>query len=432
MTYKNALNYIENTYLFGANPSLSRMKKLLDLIGNPQNSLKYVHVAGTNGKGSTSSAVASVLEEAGYKTGLYTSPYITDFRERIKVNGEMIKKSELVKEVEYIIPFVEKAAKDGFKPTEFEIITAIGFDYFKKKGCEIVVLEVGLGGRYDATNVIDNSIVSVITAISYDHTKLLGNTLTEIAGEKSGIIKHNGTCVVSPSQETEALETIMKNCAEQNSMIILPNENAVKIKKESLAGTDIEYGTFSFHIPLPGRHQIRNFLTALEAIKTVKKNGFNISDENIKKGFSKVRFAARLEVLNKSPLVLVDGAHNPSGTAALADAIKRYLTVSPVVIMGMLKDKDYETSVKEIALLSKSFIAVKPESPRALEAEKTAETAKQYCTDSNYENNYLNAFKSALNKSGNGPIVICGSLYLAGKMRKTVKDYFKNKNKEKS
>lgn len=425
MTYNDALTYIHNTEKFGSKPGLERIGKLLELLGNPQNSLKFVHVAGTNGKGSTSNAIAAALAQSGLKTGLYTSPYVIDFRERIQIDGNYISQEGFAAEVEHVKPFVEKAAQSGEQPTEFEIITALAFDYYKKCGCDVVVLEVGLGGRFDATNIIKKPLVSVITSISYDHTAILGDTLDKIAFEKSGIIKDSGITVASPGQSCEALEVIMKACATRANNLIIPNLNAVKILKEGIDGTDIQYGDAVLHIPLIGRHQISNFITAYEVLLALRRQGYVVSGEDIKKGMANVRFPARMEILNKAPLVILDGAHNPSGAGTLAESIKRYLIEKPVLIMGMLADKNYKKAIGTLAPLAKAFIAIRPDSPRALDPGITAQTAADYCEDTAFFEDYEEAFKSALEKSENSPVVICGSLYLAGTMRNIVLQYFK-------
>lgn len=429
MTYENALKYISSTLRFGSKPGLERIKRLLDLIGNPQDDLRFIHVAGTNGKGSTSNAIAAALTQSGIKTGLYISPYVIEFGERIQIDGQKITHIELAQEVERIKPFVEKANEYGENITEFELITALAFNYFKRQNCEAVVLEVGLGGRFDATNVIKRPLVSVIASISYDHTEILGDTLSKIAFEKCGIIKDGGITVTTPLQEQEALEVIMQTCAQRQSTLIMPSLSTVKILREGIDGTDIEYGSASLHIPLIGRHQISNFITAYEAVKALSKYGISVSDADIAKGMAKVRFPARLEVLNKSPLVLLDGAHNPAGAAVLADAIKRYIEQKPVLVMGMLADKDYETAISVLAPLAKAFIAVKPDSPRALDPNKTAETAKKYCNNSSYCDDYEKAFSRAVDISGGVPIIICGSLYLAGGMRDVALRYFEQNKK---
>lgn len=422
-SYDDALSYIESTLMFGSKPTLERISRLLSLLGNPEKSLRFIHIAGTNGKGSTANACASVLKEAGYKTGLFTSPYIIDFRERMKINGEMISKSDLTEETEKIIPLVKKATEEGLKPNEFEIVTAIAFDYFKNKCCDIVVLEVGLGGRFDATNIIDKPLVSVITSISLDHTKILGDTVSAIATEKCGIIKDGGVTVCTPNQTTDALEIIIKSCAERNNRLIIPNVNSVKVINDDFEGTNIEYYALNIHIPLPGKHQILNFVTAVEALTVLKTQGFNITNGEMQKGLANVSFPARLEILSHNPLIILDGAHNPEGIETLCSYIKAYLSEPPVVITGMLADKDYETSIAKIASLAKSVITLKPENTRALDAQKSATIASRYCKSVFALDNYREALIKAMKIGDMSPIVICGSLFLASKMRTTVIEY---------
>ncbi|HEX2938290.1 MAG TPA: folylpolyglutamate synthase/dihydrofolate synthase family protein [Ruminiclostridium sp.] len=422
MTYDAALQYIATTLRFGSKPGLDRIKNLLDLIGNPQDSLKFIHIAGTNGKGSVSKAVSAALTKSGFKTGLFISPYVIEFCERIQINGEYISHEELAEEVETIKPFAEELSEH---PTEFELITALAFDYFKKKKCDIIVLEVGLGGRFDATNIIKNPLASVITSISYDHMDFLGDTLPEIAFEKCGIIKNDGVTVTSPQQKPEVLEVIMKSCAQRNNTLVVPNISSVKIQNEGIDGTDIKYGEIPIHIPLAGRHQILNFLTAFETVKALLRRGINIQDKAIIDGMAEVKFPARMEILNRQPLVLLDGAHNFAGAAALRDSITRFIKEKPVLIIGMLKDKEYEKSISLLAPLAKAVVAVKPESPRALHQNELKDIISKYCKNSAGCENYSGAFKKAIEYSGGAPIVICGSLYLAGSMRKTVKEVFK-------
>ncbi len=283
---------------------------------------------------------------------------------------------------------------------------------------------MGLGGRFDATNVIKKPLVSVITSISYDHTDILGDTLAKIAFEKCGIIKEGGVTVTSPGQSVSALEVIMSSCTLRQNRLIIPNLSAVKILKEGLDGTDIEYGGLKLHISLIGRHQIANFITAVEVVKTLREQGINVSDDDISKGMAKVFFTARLEKLHEAPLVLLDGAHNPSGAAVLADAISRYIKEKPVIIMGMLADKDYKTAVATLAPLACAFIAVKPDNPRALEARILAETAASYCGKTSYYEDFEEAFKSAMWLAKGVPVIVCGSLYLAGNMKKIILHYF--------
>lgn len=393
-------------------------------MGDPQNRLRFVHVAGTNGKGSTSAAIASALREAGYRTGLYISPYIEDFCERIQIDGRLIAHAELAEELERMQPFLENVKGDH--PTEFEIITALALDYFARRQCDVVVLEVGLGGRFDATNAIPTPLVSVVTSISFDHTAILGNTLEKIAFEKCGIIKPGGITVSSPGQAAEALRVISRACKERANPLVIPQMGKVRILRESIDGTTLTYDGHQITIPLCGRHQIANFLTAFEAIRALNIRGFSVSPERAAQGMASVAFPARMERLHDKPLVLLDGAHNPAGTAALADTVKRFLPGKPLtVIMGMLGDKDYTKGIANIAPLAAHFIAVRPDSPRALDPCDTARAAAVRCADTAYFGSYEDALTNALKHAGtDGVILICGSLYLAGPMRKMVHAHF--------
>lgn len=423
LTYQEALEYVHNTLQFGSKPGLERIGRLLKKLGNPQNSLHIVHVTGTNGKGSVCAATASVLQAAGYKTGLYISPYVVDFCERIQINGLMIPREEFAREVEAIIPFVRQTAKEYEHPTEFEIITALAFNYFKKTGCDVVVLEVGLGGRFDATNIIENPLVSVITSISLDHMAILGDTLGKIAFEKCGIIKSDRTTISSPGQEPEALAVIRETCDAKGNQLVIPEAEAVKILSESITGTRIAYRCRKLFIPLCGRHQITNFITVYEiAVVLRERCGLVITDEAIANGFAQVKFPARMEILRSAPMILLDGGHNPSAAQALVESIDRYLKNKKItVIMGIFKDKDYQAVIPLIAKRAQSFIAVRPDNPRALAPEITEKIAAEHCKKTICLNDYEQAFETALAQTGTDDVIlICGSFYLAGPMRRIV------------
>lgn len=426
MTYEEALAYIHSTLRFGSKPGLSRIRALLDGLGNPQDSLRFVHVAGTNGKGSTCAAVYAALRQAGLRAGLYISPYIEDFRERIQCGGQMISQEELADGVARIRPLAE-AMTDH--PTEFELITALAFWYFRRAGCDAVVLEVGLGGRFDATNVIQTPLVSVITSISYDHTEILGDTLAKIAFEKCGIIKPDGVTVTSPGQTAEAFGVIEQTCAERRNPLRVPRMERVRILEESLRGTRLLYGGVPLTVSLCGRHQIANFLTAYEVLHVLREKGFALTDAAIADGLAAARFPARMELLHDAPCVLLDGAHNPAGTAALAETVRRLLPGRRLaVVMGMLADKDWAAGIAAIAPLAHRFIAVRPDSPRALDPAKTAQAASRYCPDVTAYASYPPALADALRFAGSGgAVLICGSLYLAGPMRRLARAYFDSK-----
>jgi len=255
MNYEEAIKKIDSLLVFGSQPGLERISKLLELMGNPQNNLKYVHVAGTNGKGSVSNMTASILDKAGYKTGLFTSPHITGFGERMQINFRRISESEIISQVEELFPMVEQLREKGTVITEFEFVTAMAFNWFSKEKCDIVVLETGLGGRYDSTNVIKAPLCSIITAISADHTAVLGDTLEKIAAEKCGIIKDNGNTVFA-FQEKEVNDVVLKTVYEKNN--VMYNPFRLPVLSTTIHGSDVIYGELKLHIPLVGEHQIFN------------------------------------------------------------------------------------------------------------------------------------------------------------------------------
>lgn len=429
MTYEEAINKIASLLRFGMKPGLERIEKLLELLGSPQDQLKFIHVAGTNGKGSTCALIASVLKKSGYKTGLFTSPYVTDFCERMQINGEMIPHEDLAALVEKTFPFVEQMAQNGEIITEFEFITALAMQWFAQSGCELVVLEVGLGGRLDATNVIKTPLVSVITSISLDHTAVLGNTVEQIAYEKCGIIKENGITVCYPDQPEKALEVIRGTAAKRGNRFILARRNSVTQLSANLTGTGLEYRGLLVNLPFIGEHQVKNAVTALAVLEVLRNEGYHIADHSIEAGFSSASFPARLEVLSFAPLVILDGAHNPDGTAALAAAVRKYLGGRKVTaIMGMLADKDVSAAVQNLSGLFSHVLTLTPQNPRAMNAEELAAHWKSTGTQADAMGSVEEALKKALGLSGSeGAVVICGSLYLAGEVRPRALEMLKTK-----
>lgn len=425
MRYEEALEKIESLQVFGSRPGLDRVRKLLSRLGNPQERLEFVHAAGTNGKGTTCALLASVLQSAGYRTGLFISPHVTEFRERIQVNGEMIPESALCSLVETVFPEVEKMASEGEIITEFELIAALAFLWFAKQNCGIVVLEVGLGGRLDATNVIPCPLVSVITALSLDHTKILGDTIEKIAAEKCGIIKPGGVTVCYPEQPPAALEVIRQTCTERGNQLIVPSLGDLTVEAMNLSGTDFKYRGMTLHLPFLGEHQVKNAATALAVLEVLESSGRRISEAAYREGFASAQFPARLEVLSQKPVVLLDGAHNPGGTAALAEAIRRYLPGKRITaVMGMMEDKDVRTAVQNLSGLFARVFTAAPESPRAMPAKKLAELWISLGTPAIPDENAASAFQTAM--EGLAPeeaVVICGSLYLAGELRGYALDF---------
>lgn len=427
MNYQESEAFIHSFHRFTKEPGLNGIRTLLALLGEPQKKLRFIHIAGTNGKGSTTAMCASILREAGYRTGMFVSPYVLTFRERIQVDGQMIPEEEMAKLCEEIQLAVEKMTQSGIAPAEFEVVTALGMLWFAKQNCDVVCLEVGLGGRLDATNVIDQSLVSVICAIGYDHTQILGDTLQKIAFEKCGILKPGGICVSYPQQDPEALAEIMAQCAQKENRLIIPNAKSVEICTESILGSRFYYHGLTFELPLAGRHQIYNFLTAFSAIEAVKLQGFAISDKNITDGIAKVVFPARMEQISVEPLVILDGAHNLQGCEALAKA----MSLTPkkkVVIMGMLRDKDWLHAAARIAQEAEMFFAVSPENPRALPAGELAAAIEGIASKVKAFSTIESAVDAALPLlEEDAALFCCGSLYLASQARPILMTQFAGK-----
>ena len=419
LTYEQALNYVDSFLQFGINPGLERIKLLLEMIGNPQKKLKFIHVAGTNGKGSICTFLSSILTLSGLKTGLFTSPFILDFRERFKIDGNMISKNDFVNIVEYIMPFVKKMTKNGRNLTEFELITAIAFLWFAKKECDIIVLEVGLGGRLDATNVIDSALVSVITSISYDHMNILGETIEKIAKEKAGIIKSNGTLVLYPRQNNKALFSIKSVAKELKNKIIVPCLNELSSIKTNLSGTSFDYMGETFEITLLGKHQVYNAITAISVINFLKNIGFKISKEHVKKGLADAKIPARFEIISQNPLIILDGSHNMDGATTLANSIKLYLSQKRIIaIVGMLKDKEVSKVLSIVAPLVSDFVAVQTENYRAMDNLELCKLIKNLNKTCTVADNLADAANFAIKQlDENSAIVVFGSLYLASQIR---------------
>lgn len=419
MTYLEAVSKINSLLQFGIRPGLERMELLLKKMGDPHKKLKFIHVAGTNGKGSVCALMSSILKEAGYRTGLFTSPYVTNFRERFQINGREIPEEDLARLLDWIFPMVEEMAKQGQVITEFELITALAFQWFLEEKCHIVVLEVGLGGRFDATNVIDTPEAAVIMSISLDHTGILGDTVEKIAFEKCGIVKRNGDVILYPEQESGVGGVASQAVEAQGGRLILPSLDWVQELSFSADHTLIRYRGQEYRLPLLGSHQVKNTAVAFAVAETLVEKGYHISNQALRDGIANTHIPARLEVLGEKPLVLLDGAHNPGAAQVLAEAVKKYLPRRRIIgVMGMLRDKDCQTVLKSLAPLFAALIAVTPDNPRALPAGELAEKARPYCGDVTVEEDLSAAIGRSRQLAGeNGAVVICGSLYLAGQIR---------------
>lgn len=421
MTYEEALAYIHSFGKFVRTPGLDRMKELMYLLGNPQENLKVIHIAGTNGKGSTAAMLATVLKTAGYKTGMYTSPFIYDFCERIQVDGELIPKQDLVELVEKVKPFVDKLEEKGEHLAEFEFITALGFLWFASTDCDLVVLETGLGGRLDATNIIENPLVTVLTSISLDHTKILGDTVEKIAREKAGTIKENVPVVCYLNQPKEVLKVIRQTAKDKYSALIFPELAHIEVIQSDLMGNEFLYKGTKFHTPLVGKHQINNAVVVLEVLEQLRRQGYSLAQDSIKEGLLHTKWPGRIQVLRTSPTIVVDGAHNLSGIEALVKVLESIDVSKVIVLFGMLEDKDYKGALKKLAPYTKQIVLVTPNHPRAVPIEKLLPIAKQHRMQAIASDNIKNGVKHCLNIATNADIIlVCGSLYMIGEIERIV------------
>ena len=427
MDYLEALNYINDKNKFGSRLGLDVISKLLDLLGNPHLGMKYIHIGGTNGKGSVSAYIKTALEEAGYRVGLFTSPYLERFNERISINGEDIPNEELARITERIKQKIEIMLKEGYEhPTTFEIVTTIAFVYFSEQNLDYVVLEVGLGGRADSTNVIKKPIASVITNIDYDHVDILGNTLGKIAYEKAGIIKEEGL-VISYTQQQEALEVLKKVSEEQNAQFIQCPMNDIIIKSIDEFGSifDFRYNNKIYKdikISMLGKYQICNAILALCTLLTLRdKNLLNITDNEIRIGLQKTKWNGRLEILKRNPIFLIDGAHNPQGVKSLVDNLNIFKYNKLILGTGILKDKDVEHMVEILAPKADNIIITQVNMPRKMEAEDLEEIINRYNKNTSIEKDIKKAIDKSYELATEEDLIIfVGSLYLIGDVRKIV------------
>ena len=411
MNYQQSLEYIHGINWCFCKPGLERIEKLCGLLGDPQNSLKFVHVAGTNGKGSFCSILSSVLRNAGLKVGLFTSPYIRFFNERMCIDGQPISDFELAEITTYVRPFAEKMTD---KPTEFELITAIGFEYFKRNKCDVVVLEAGMGGRLDSTNIIRNPLLSVITGIALDHTAFLGDTVEKIAAEKAGIIKDLAP-VLFGGVDTVA-EKVIKDTAEQKgSSVFTVDYSNLTVKEATLDGSVFDFdGRSDLNIKLLGTYQPRNAAAVLKAVDILCSNGMEIPEAAVRQGLADARWIGRFEILSKQPLTIFDGAHNPEGIDSAVESIKKYFGNKKVyVLTGVLKDKDYEHIASRLSEIGDKAFTLTPDNPRALDAK---EYASVLCRNGLFAKGFdslakaYQAAKSDAEKDGKA-LVCLGSLY---------------------
>lgn len=421
MNVEQAIAYIHSVCWKGSIPGLGRTQELLEKMGNPEKKLKFVHIAGTNGKGSTAAMTASILSKAGYRTGLYTSPYIYRFHERIQVDGVEISDEDLTEITEYVKPLADSMAQS---PTEFELVCCIAFEYFYRKKCDIVVLEVGMGGAWDATNVIEVPEVAVITNIGLDHTEYLGDTVEKIAETKSGIFKPHGHGVVYRS--TPSVEAVYERvCAERDVSLRKADFEGLVLKAHTLEGQVFDCGSRkNLVLPLLGDHQLHNASVVLSIADTLIGEGWKISEQNIYDGIREVRWPGRFDIVCRKPLFIIDGGHNPQCIEALVKNIRDYLAGKKVVALtGVLADKDYADMYKPVMPLVDRFVCITPPNPRKLEAEQLARYLRKAGAQAQASESILDGVKKAMDLAGEGGVVLCfGSLYSIGGIRDALKD----------
>lgn len=419
MTYDEVVKKIKNRQKFGIKPGLERINKFLNLISNPQKNLKFIHVAGTNGKGSVCSMISKILASSGYKTGLFISPEVVNFRERIQLNNKIISEKELVDIFNEIEPYLDKLDSKAEYLTEFELVTALAFVYFSKCKCDIVILETGLGGRLDATNVIEKPLASVITSLSYDHVNILGDTIEKIAKEKAGIIKPEGITILSHQSFKEAIKVIKGVAKEMKNEFIYADFKNLSILDSSIKGSTFSIKSEKYFLSLLGLHQVSNAHTALLVVNVLKKYGFFAENSAVKTVLKNMKFPARFEVLKSIPTVILDGAHNFDGMLKLKENINMYLKGKKLIgIMGMLKDKEYEKSISLILNSFEKIFMVPINNDRSLQLEDIEKLSNNLSSKIIPTSTVDLAVKNSLAILHNSDaLVTFGSLYLASEIR---------------
>lgn len=434
MNYQEAKEYVAHAGKNGAiELGLDHIRELCRRLGTPQDELKFIHIAGTNGKGSVLAYIFTVLMESGYRVGRYISPTLFSYRERIQVNEEYISREDFTRLANRIARVIEEMKADGLpSPSPFEIETAISFLYFKEQKCDVVVLETGMGGLEDATNIITTSVMEILVTVSRDHMGFLGNTLAEIATQKAGIIKPS-TCVVTAHQEEEALGVIQEKCCKENAILY-------EVQDEDMS--DVQYGLkeqrFLWHtkegdqeitIHLSGSYQIENAKTALTALRHMKEVGFPVSVSAVKKGMARTQWRGRFTLLKEEPILLMDGAHNEDGARMLCRSLKQYFSGKRIYyIVGMLADKEYEKVAAMTAPYACEVLTVEtPDNPRALSSEDLAKVWKQYHSHVEACTSIKQAVTKALQRAGKEEVIVAfGSLSFLGLLEKCVRDLPEN------
>lgn len=417
MTLQETMAFIRSVSWLGCRPGLERITDLMRRLGDPQKELRFIHITGTNGKGSTAAMLAAILREAGYTVGLFTSPHLKTYNERIQVNGAGIPDEDLCAAAEAVKPAVDQMDEI---PSEFERFTAMALLYFRRRKCDIVVLEVGLGGRLDCTNVIPAPEAAVITSIGLEHMEYLGDTVEKIAAEKAGIIKP-GADVVMLDQSGEALEAVRRKCAACGSALHVAGGARLRRRAGDFDGQRLDYrGRKDLRLRLLGTYQCRNAAAALDTVEVLRRRGWDIPEEAVRRGLENVVWPGRFEVLRRNPLVLADGAHNPSGVEELARSLETYLPGRKCLFLtGVMADKDYETMMRIIVPYAAAFIAVPPPNERALPAETLKAQIQQCFSGPVYAADSVEAgLELAMDRQeSDRPLCVFGSLYQMGTVR---------------
>ncbi|WP_352399045.1 folylpolyglutamate synthase/dihydrofolate synthase family protein [Anaerotignum sp.] len=424
MNYEESIFYLEEEIGFASCPGLERITQLMEKLGNPEKQLKTVHIAGTNGKGSATAMLSSILQEGGYRTAAYTSPHLEKYNERFLINGKEISDeafSRVITKTKNACKELVKEGKDA--PTLFEVITGAAFLYFAEENVDIAIMEVGLGGRFDATNIIENPVLSIIMSISLDHAEFLGDTIEQIALEKSGIIKKS--CPVVLYSQEELVYNIVKNRAEAlQAPFYCQKEAAIKVSSQTLEGTifDVNTPTFVYNnlfLPLLGIHQVQNCVTVLAACEILKEKGFPLTKNQICSGISNTFWAGRMEICRTSPLVMLDGAHNVDGIRRLAESVRNYFENRKItLVLGVLGDKEYEQMAELILPFANQVVLTEPHSQRKLDANKLANIVFRKELPFYIEPEIENAYQKALQITPETDIILCcGSLYMIGALR---------------
>ena len=417
MDYRQAVEFVESSSIVRERYGLEKLQRALHLLGDPHHHTEFVHIAGTNGKGSTAAMTASVLQTAGYRTGLYTSPHLMRYNERMQIDGVPISDEDFVEAASQVQRVCEQL---GGVPIVFEVLTLMALWYFAQQHCDIVVLEVGIGGLLDSTNVIPSPKAAIITQLGMDHTETLGNTLEEIAAQKGGIVKE-GTPTVMALQEPSAVAIVQQICDKHHAPLALADPERLRVLDASVAGQmleDREYGKLK--LPLAGEHQRKNAANVLEAVAMLRTQGYRISDDDVREGIAKTVWPARFERLSTAPDFILDGGHNPQCLHAATAALREYYSGQKVVfLVGMMADKDTDHMLAEMASIAKSFVCIRPDSPRAMQPQLLAQQLTERfhlpaCACGSVREGIAEATRQA---GKEGVVCALGSLYLAGEVR---------------